>query len=725
MKIIKVVLNNNILYNAFDYLLPNNMIVNIGCRVLVPIKNKIYIGIVIKINNSSKLPTKKLKFLYAILDKKSLFNSYIWNFAKKISQYYQYSIGIILFKMLPAYLKNRNHKYISENKKYYWILNYKNINNIKIIKLHKQNKVLNLLKKKKINFNDVSKYGLTNKIFFSLAKEGLCFLYKKKDICNTNNSFYKEQMCDIQNFLCKLNFNIDIFTAWITKDSIIYLENINMYLNIIKMVLHKKKQILIIVPQQYHFIFLYQYFLSQLNTSICFLYANISNRKKFLIWKNIKKGKILIIIGTKSSIFMQFLKLGLIILNEEHDIKYKQTNNCQYNTRDIAVLRSKIENIPIILSSKTLSLETLHNITIGKYKFLCGNYNNFLYNKYYDLKIINMNNQNYQYKILSNVLINIIQTHITNKEQIVFYFKNKGYSQIILCNFCKKILKCMDCNKNFVFYKKSWKLYCIYCKKNISMFAFCPFCKNNFFIPIGIGTEQLTKILNKLFPFVSIININNKNFLENFSFIYYNKPMIIITSQILYKGYFRFLKNNLIIFLNVDNVFFSKNFRATENFIQHIHNILYNHLDEKKKKTVIIQTSYSKNYFIKFFNIKYTYDEIADFLLQERKIMLLPPFTHHAVLIVEASNKIIPNVFLFKLKNLLISKYVKEKHFHIIGPISLIQNKRKGLYRKQIILQHILKKKLQYIIKNISFITKNIINFNKIKLKINIDPINF
>ncbi|QJC34672.1 primosomal protein N' [Enterobacteriaceae endosymbiont of Donacia crassipes] len=701
MKIIKVVINNSIINNKFDYLLPKNTIISIGCRVLISIKKKNYIGIVIKITSSSKKPIDKLKFISKVLDKKSLFNSLILDFAKKISQYYQYPIGSILFQILPIFFRKKNNS-LEELSDTLKVKKNNFLNNIKVI---------NYYNFKKINFT------FHNKKCTCLYKNQFNSIQKKK-----NNSFYKENIQNIlKNFEEKYHKNK--FFVWITQNNIIFLEKINIYLNIIKKVLLQKKQILIIVPQYYFFFQLYEYFLSKLDIHICLLYSNFTNKKTLPIWENIKNGIISIIIGTKFSIFTQFLQLGLIILTEEHNFIYRKTNIYKYNTRNIAILRAKTENIPIILSSNTLNIETIYNINIGKYKFLFKNNTTILYKNFFKFLIIDKNKKTFRSQLFSNILIQMILKCIKNNEQIIIYNKYIGYSINILCNFCQKILKCIDCNSNLIFYKKLWKLYCYCCKKTINMFTMCPFCKKNFFIPIGIGTEQLIELLNNVFPNILILNINNNNFFKKILLIDNKKPLIIISSQILYKEYFSILKNSLIIFFNIDDILFSKNFKATEYFIQYIFNILNNHLD-KKKKTVIIQTYYPQNkIFLKIFKEYKNYYDITNFLLKERKLMLLPPFTKHISIVFESKNKKILLNFLNIFKKKVQKKYINEKNFIIIGPLSLKQCKRKGFFRKQLILQHFSKKQLQLIIKYIFSIIKKIVFFNKIKFIINVDPI--
>ncbi|QJC30124.1 primosomal protein N' [Enterobacteriaceae endosymbiont of Plateumaris sericea] len=727
MKIIQIVLNNEILYKKFDYLLPDSMNVVLGSRVIVYIKNKEYIGIVINIKNNTNITQNKLKSLKEILDIQSLFNTSIWSIANKIAVYYQYSIGVILFQALPIYLREKVYsKYIFYN--LYWVLNKKLLNNnFKKIKSLKQIIALNILKKIKINYEKISYYGLTNSIMISLQKKNLCFLQKKKyysSTINKQNIFYNSKIFIKKNDILNKFYNkINIFITWIISGSLIFFENIDLYLNIIRIILYKKKQVLILVPRIYYIIYIYKFLLKKLNVSIYLLNSETSNKENFFIWKNTKNGNIPIIIGTSCSILTSFLNLGLIIVNEEHDIAYKQINKCRYNTRDIAVLRAKTENIPIILGSATLSLETLNNINIGKYKFLSDKYINILYNKYYNFNLININNEKFK-NIFSNVLLKKIQKNLNNKNNIMLCINNIGQVNTILCNICYYIAKCSFCKNNYIFYKKKKKLYCSFCKNTILMIKYCLNCNSHSISVIIIEIAQIMHYLNKIFPSILIRYVDKNNILE-YDNKTYNKSVIIINSPFFIQNRYSILNITLIAFINIDDIFFSKNFRDMEYFSQYFFRILKNNLKIYKKKEIIIQTNYIQH---KFFDklINYSgYYNLAKFLLKERKLMLLPPFSNHVILIAESYNINYIRIFLNKLKDIFLNKYINDKNFFIMGPMNLLKNKKTILFRKQIILQHLSRNHLHYIIKNIMKIAKKIINFNKIKFIIDVDPIEY
>ncbi|QJC28792.1 primosomal protein N' [Enterobacteriaceae endosymbiont of Plateumaris consimilis] len=729
MKIIQIVLNNEVFDKIFDYLLPNSINVNVelGSRVIIHIKNKEYIGIVINIKNNTNIPKCKLKYLKEILDNQSLFNPEIWNFANKIATYYQYSIGAILFQILPIYLREKIYsKYIFYN--LYWVLNKKLLKtNFKKIKSLKQKIALNILKIIKINYEKISFYGLTNSTMISLQKKNLCFIEKKYNSLSflTKQNYLNNSPIFIKtnNILNKFFNKINIFITWIISGSLVFLENINLYLNIINIILYKKKQILILVPKIYYSTYIYKFLTKNLNVSIYLLNSQTSNKENFFIWKNTKNGVIPIIIGTNYSILTSFLNLGLIIVSEEHDITYKQSNQCRYNTRDIAILRAKIENIPIILDSATPSLETLNNINIGKYRFLSDKYLNILYNKYYNFNLVKINNKKITNSI-SDILLNIIKKHLDNKNNIILCINNIGHTNTILCNVCYYTPKCSICNNNYIFYKKKKRLCCSFCQNIILIIKYCLKCKSTNISILKIEIAQIIQFLNKKFPTISIVYINEKNFLTNKNKLI-DKPAIIINSSFFIQKRYNLLKITLIVFINVDYIFFTNNFRYTEYFSQYFFRILKNNLEIQKKKEIIIETNFTQhNFFDKLINYaKYYY--LANFLLKERKLMLLPPFSNHVILIAEAYN--INNIltFLNRIKEIFIQNHINDKDFFIIGPTDLLENKPTIFFRKQIILQHLSRSKLHSIIKNMTHIAKKVIYFNKIKFIIDIDPIRY
>ncbi|QJC31400.1 primosomal protein N' [Enterobacteriaceae endosymbiont of Macroplea mutica] len=716
MKIIKVVFNSVKLYKPYHYLLPDDVIVNIGCRVVVPIKNKKYIGIVIHNDNNTHIDINQLRYIDQVIDKKSFFNKNIWKLAKQISSYYQYSFGKILFKILNYWIVTNTDNNITDNKA--WLLNHKIVTSelIQSVKNHEQKIALILLQKQHILYNQIIYYGLNNRIMFALKKKGWCFLHKTNIPldCMQKNNIFIEQNKKYIHYTKSYTFNI-----WTLNSSLLYFNEIILYMSYIKNILLYKKQILVIVPKKEYIFNLYKYFIKIFNVNICLFYSTLPAKQKKNILYNIQQGNQAIIIATPSSIFIKFYQLGLIIITEEHEYTYKQMYNCKYNFKHIAIFRAKIENIPICLCSKTFCLETIYNINNGKYRILYkinNIYDNFL------VHIINLENTISKHGI-SKKLLNIINLHIQKQEQIILYCTHKGYAQTVLCNICKQTIKCTICCNNYIFYKKQYQLYCKNCKHTIKMFNTCPYCQtSNYLVPIGSGIEQITEFFKNLFPNIYVLCITRYNLIQQNTLVIYNKPMIIITSKILYKRYFYFTNNTLLLFLHTDYIFFSNHFRTIEYFSQYLFNILNNHFNKNINKTVILQTNYYQHIFFYIMLNKNKYFCLIKMLLQERKTMLLPPYSYQIIIIFETYKKNILSNYILSLIKRLVYITKNDTNLLIIGPINL-QKSYKKIFCKKIILQHTSKITLKKIKQNILFVTQTIKDFNFIKIIIDVDPI--
>ncbi|WP_261789581.1 hypothetical protein [Buchnera aphidicola] len=247
---------------------------------------------------------------------------------------------------------------------------------------NKKSKNFNLLFffKKKNTVNKVlEKHHFSELILKTIISQKSCktYFYNK-------NTFYVHK-----NYLIKKNFFLNekiisiidkiliknCFTSWLITKTNFYLK-VKFYLGLIKELLNKNLQILILVPfikDIYKILFfLKKYF----NVHIDIVHSELNDEIYLKKWIRTKSGKNSIIIGTKNSVFFPFLKLGLIIINEEHHLNYRNMDRCRYNVRDIAILRAYKENIPIILDSNTPSLRTLYNILHKKCFYI-----NFMKNK--------------------------------------------------------------------------------------------------------------------------------------------------------------------------------------------------------------------------------------------------------------------------------------------------------------------------------------------------------
>ena len=230
-------------------------------------------------------------------------------------------------------------------------------------------------------------------------------------------------------------------------------------------------------------------------------HSGITKKNKEIIWSGIANDKIKVVIGARSSLFLPFKKLGLIIVDEEHDQSYKQDEGVTYNARDMAISRASFENIPINLITAVPSIETYDNIKKGKYSLskLDQRYLNASLPKY---EIINLNNSKLESQSwISKETIEKVKFHLEKKDQVLFFLNRRGFSPHVLCKKCFTSYSCPNCSINLVYHKNKQNLLCHYCGYKALLNRDCSKEGKCDFIFSGPGVERISEEVKKIFPY--------------------------------------------------------------------------------------------------------------------------------------------------------------------------------------------------------------------------------
>ena len=229
-------------------------------------------------------------------------------------------------------------------------------------------------------------------------------------------------------------------------------------------------------------------------------HSGITKKNKEIIWSGIANDKIKVVIGARSSLFLPFKKLGLIIVDEEHDQSYKQDEGVTYNARDMAISRASFENIPINLITAVPSIETYNNIKKDKYSLskLDQRYLNASLPKY---EIINLNNSKLESQSwISKETIEKVKFHLKKKDQVLFFLNRRGFSPHVLCKKCFTSYSCQNCSINLVYHKNKKHLLCHYCGYKALLNRDCFKEGKCDFIFSGPGVERISEEVKKIFP---------------------------------------------------------------------------------------------------------------------------------------------------------------------------------------------------------------------------------
>jgi primosomal protein N' (replication factor Y) (superfamily II helicase) len=450
-------------------------------------------------------------------------------------------------------------------------------------------------------------------------------------------------------------------------------------------------------------------------------HSGITKKNKEIIWSGIVNGEIKVVIGARSSLFLPFKNLGLIIVDEEHDQSYKQDEGVTYNARDMAISRASFENIPINLITAVPSIETFENIKKGKYSSskIEKRFKNASLPEY---EIINLNKTKLDKQSwLSKEIIEKVKFHLNRKDQILFFLNRRGFSPHVLCNKCFNSYTCPNCSINLVYHKNKNNLLCHYCGFKGSLNRDCVKdgkCENIF---SGPGVERISEEVKKNFPnkkieIFSSDTMNKKDSSIKLEKIINNEIQILIGTQLISKG-FHFPNLNCIVVVDIDLTSQGHDLRGAEKNLQLYHQ-LSGRAGRTGKPAVVYFQTYSNNPKM-ILDITNKNPEIfLEKELELRKMNKLPPFQRFISLILTGENEDKLEKEAFKFKDFLQGKIIGK----ILGPVSAPIFRLKKKYRVRFLIRGPKSMNMQNSVANI---VPNYKFPSGIKLSVDVDPINF
>ena len=361
-------------------------------------------------------------------------------------------------------------------------------------------------------------------------------------------------------------------------------------------------------------------------------------------WQAVLSGKIRVVVGARSALFLPFQQLNLIIVDEEHDPSYKQEDGVLYQARDMAIVRSKIANAPIVLASATPSIESYSNMQSGKYEHIVlpERYSGAVFP---DIHIADMRTKEKGVKsFLSPLLQEHLKTNLENKEQSLLFINRRGYAPLMLCRSCGEKLHCPYCSAWLVEHKSQNRLQCHHCGYTRKIPLTCPTCQEkDSFISCGAGVERIHEEVLKLFPtaktaLITSETINNPKIFSDISDKVLSGELdILIGTQILAKGH-NFPNLTFVGVIDADMGLSGGDLRAGERTFQLLHQVMGRAGRNQKKGTAVLQTYNPENLIIQ----SLTKNNRSSFLSEEisaRRALEMPPFGKLAALIISGKNK--------------------------------------------------------------------------------------
>ena len=682
---------------AFSYLLPGELTAPLpGSRVLVPFGNRQLVGIVVD-QPAAEYDPDKLKAIDEVVDSAPLHTPELLRVIHWASDYYLHPPGEVFHQAMPALL--RKGEAARQSQLGYWHLTEDGqaCDATTLARAKKQQALFETLQASAPQTTSQLKQAdYTPAVIKALADKGLIEerledplppgCWQATDINSEDKLVLnKEQAVAVAAINRQTGYGTQLLLG-ITGSG-----KTEVYLTALERVISAGQQALILVPEIGLTPQTMARFERRFKVPVVMLHSGLNDRERLNAWLQAREGQAAIIIGTRSAIFTPLARPGMIILDEEHDASFKQQDGFRYNARDLAVVRARMENVPLVLGTATPSLETLHNARQGRYQLLeltqrAGNASRTS-NRILDIKSAPLQCG------MSPQLIASIQQHLEAGNQVMLFLNRRGYAPALLCHECGWLGHCHRCDTHYTVHQQSRYLQCHHCGDQHPLPHQCQQCGSTQLTTAGIGTEQLEQTLGELFPEHPCIRIDRDStrrkgqLAASLEDIRNHKYSLLIGTQMLAKGH-HFPNVTLVALLDVDGALFSADFRAAERLAQLYIQVAGRAGRASKPGQVILQSHHPEHTLLQELTNN-GYLQFADSALQERRLAQLPPFWYIALLRCEAHRGDHIDAFLTRLNQLCAELIGSGRHgqVRLIGPMAAPMERRAGRFRWQLLFE--------------------------------------
>ena len=725
-KILKIALDVPV-NKFFDYI-SNHGNIKIGQYVKVPFGKRTLIGICCEIAHESIVPADKLKSIDSI-ESEIIFDAPMLKLLYFVSDYYQHPIGQTIMSVVPSRIKKNS---LTSKKKELLFKADESLTNEVIDSLPARQlrlkKVAHEILKKELRQKDLNK--LVSNGSECVSKLESMGLVSSEAFIPTIRRSQKDQpvLNKEQKYVIDEIKNNKSFKPWLIH-GVTASGKTEIYMNLITEFLeNSQNQALVLVPEinltpQLEERFKNRFF----DKKIVVLHSYLSDIERLDNWRQAKIGNADIVIGTRLGVFTPMPNLKIIIIDEEHDPSFKQSEGLRYHARDVAMMRAKNLNIPIILGSATPSLETWYKATNAKQNFQYLKLNSRAVDNATlpAIKTIQVNDKT---KLeVSKEVIDAIQNRIDKQEQTIVFINRRGYSPVLICSSCGWVAECERCSSRLVVHLQNKRLKCHHCGYDQKITNACIDCGNTDLFPLGTGTQKIEDVLKYHFSEAKISRVDrdttySKKSIEDLYLKMNNREIdIVIGTQMLAKGH-DFPHVTLVVVLDADNALYSPDFRASERLFSQLMQVSGRAGRGKIKGEVLIQSVFPNHNL--FESLKaHDFDSFSNQLLNERKSMGLSPFSYNAVFMVKSKNLNMAKQFIHD-----VTAWAKESlvsTINVLGPSRPTIERLKGFERFNLYIQASSRKDLHTMLKPwISQIRQHPL-VNRVKWSVDVDPTDF
>jgi primosomal protein N' (replication factor Y) len=713
----------------FDYA-SGGMPAEVGQRVLVPFGPRKLAGIVLEKKAESDMDAKRIKAVIQMFDGEPLLSSKAIKLLRFCADYYHAPIGQVIMSALPARLRDARLA-MPEKRIGYRLTDAGRASGVD--NLPKGAALQKKLWQAMAECGALDETALANlskgwrKAMRPLLESGTAELVEMEApsvLLNAQPVAAPQLNEDQQQAVDAITTSLNAF-----KVSLLYgitgSGKTEVYMRVLESALQDDRaQVLVLVPEINLTPQLEGRFRKRFpNHVMVSLHSQMSDGERLRNWRLAESGQARIVIGTRLSVFTPIPNLRLIVVDEEHDGSYKQQDGMRYSARDVAVVRAKQANVPIVLGSATPALETWHNAQAGRYALLTLRQRAVAAAELPEIITIDARTPMLR-DGLTPGLIEALRERLKRGEQSLLFINRRGYSPVLLCSSCAWVAPCQRCTSRLVVHLRQRRLKCHHCGHEERIPAQCPGCGNPDLHPTGQGTQRLENTLAELLPEARILRVDrdstrNKGSLEKMvAQVHDGKIDILIGTQMLAKGH-DFPNLTLVGVVDSDGALFSPDYRAAERLFAQLMQVAGRAGRADKPGEVLIQTCFPDH--VLFHALKqHDYAEFAATLLEDRRMAGFPPYCHEALMRTEANRMELVQDFMAEAIK---AARPLSNQVTVYDPVRPQMERLKGMERAQLLVQAASRKALQQFLQDWVPLLRAMPQGGKVRWSVDVDPL--
>ncbi|MFA5370664.1 MAG: primosomal protein N' [Sideroxydans sp.] len=684
------------LSTLFDYVVSDEMQVEIGRRVVVPFGRKEVVGIVMERAAESKLEAGRLKSVVQVLEDVPPLPHELLALLRFCSDYYHYPLGMIALSALPVRLRDTAPFTMKQVLTYCLSTAGTSLDLATLPKRRVvQQRILQALHQAPLSGAQLRELASTApnalKALLEAGWVEVCAAAKDDaHLFQDAHALTHEQQQAVDAVARQSGYGCFLLHG-ITGSG-----KTEVYVHLMHQMLQRGGQVLLLVPEINLTPQLEHYFRSRFpGAELVSLHSGLADGERAQNWLKAQSGAARIVLGTRLAVFTPLPGLSLILVDEEHDASFKQQDGLRYSARDVAIFRANQRGVPIVLGSATPSLESWYNAQSGRYQLLKLTQRAVQPATLPTVRCLDISQLPLQ-EGLSEPLLTAIETRLQRKEQSLIFLNRRGYAPVLMCTACGWLSECKHCAGKLVLHLKDRSLRCHHCGFQQRVPPACPTCGDADLKPVGMGTQRMEEVLHARFPDARILRVDRDSTRNKGAWnamrkqIHDGEADILIGTQMLAKGH-DFPNLTLVGVVSPDGALYSADFRASEKLFAQLTQVGGRAGRADKVGEVIVQTAFPNHPLFQALRA-HDYESWVQTLLTERRMAGFPPFVYQALLSAEGKRESDPYHFLQQARQLAL-----ELHFpvEVYGVVPAAMPKRANHHRVQLLVQSKQRKSLQ------------------------------